>query len=82
MADLNNMSIKLELKIQRENFAGNNLCANTHGAFTKTMYQAKKKISKLQKGKSMQVITQLKIHKTKIVPPPTPGIFPHQNKNP
>lgn len=56
MADLNNMTIKLELKIKRENFAVNNFCANAHGTFTKTMYRATKKISELQKAKIMQII--------------------------
>lgn len=56
MVDLNNMTIKLELKIKRENFAVNNFCANAHGTFTKTMYRAAKKISELQKAKIMQII--------------------------
>lgn len=52
MADLNPIAIRLELKTQKKNFAANNLCANTHGTFTKTMYQATKKTSNTPKGKN------------------------------
>lgn len=75
MADLNNISIRLKLKVnKKKNFVANNLCANTHDTFIKTMcIGPQRKPQTLQKAKIIQIILQhnLKIHKTKkwTVPP-------------
>lgn len=87
MADLNNITIKLELK-KKERTLQSTICEQTHMAHLQKLCikPQRKSQTSIKQNYASHIVTQLKLYKKEkklISPPPPTGqrIYPHKNEN-